>query len=146
MSGGWLLGLFAGGVRAGASLGAAMGRNVNAAVTDLWASRGSAIARGGVLGPGDPDPLPGVDYLNYRGLTPTRTLRPLEGLPFRLGRVVDPRRGPEFPIGLPLEVLNTHAVIIGPAGSGSNSGRIAPLHKISAGETTGARPRNGASG
>ncbi len=90
------------------------------------ASRG---ARRGYLAPGDPTPPPTAptDYLDYRGVATWRETSNLEGCAFGLGAFMDLRRGrPRGPIGLPGEVLNRHAVVIGPAGSGKTVGVLLP--------------------
>jgi type IV secretory pathway TraG/TraD family ATPase VirD4 len=47
-------------------------------------------------------------------------------MPFSLGRYLDVRKGPEYEIGLPIEVLYRHAAVIGPTGSGKTKSVIVP--------------------
>jgi hypothetical protein len=90
--------------------------------------RAAKIAASGVLAPGDPDPPPSgpTDYYDYRGVAMPRELKGLAGGPFSLGRVIDPRRGPTRDIGLPLEVLQRHAAVIGPTGGGKTKSVLVP--------------------
>jgi type IV secretory pathway TraG/TraD family ATPase VirD4 len=96
------------------------------------AARSRSAVRGGVLGPGDPPPPPGApDFYDYRGIATAREVafldqRSLGPGSFRLGALLDVRRGGQFPLGLPLDVLRRHAVVVGPAGSGKTAGVLVP--------------------
>ncbi len=114
----------------GAHAGARMGDSLNTAAAARAASRvGARQARRGYLAPGDPTPSPtvGTDYLDYRGTATWTELRNLEGEAFPLEAYVDlQRRQMRGPIGLPAPVLNRHAIVIGPAGSGKTAGLLIP--------------------
>ena len=81
-----------------------------------------------VLAPGDtaPPPVGTVDYYDYRGVATARELRELGGHAFSLGRALDPRAGPRQEIGLPFEVLQRHAAVVGPTGSGKTKSVLVP--------------------
>lgn len=104
----------------------ALGRAVGGQVESAIANRGAFAARSGILGPGDPSPPPNSgDIYDYRGLISARQLRNVAGaLP--LGYAIEPRRGPVSPIGVPAEVLEQHAAIIGPTGAGKTSSLVVP--------------------
>lgn len=95
---------------------------------EIALTRASRGPRRGVLSPGDPDPPPTAptDYYDYRGVARGSDLCQLEGAPFPLGRLVDPRRGHRFKLGLPFDVLRRHAAVIGPTGGGKTKGLIVP--------------------
>jgi type IV secretory pathway TraG/TraD family ATPase VirD4 len=85
---------------------------------------GSAAA-GGVIGPGDPAPPPGYDFLDYRGLADPRTLHLVtDGLP--LGELADVKRGGLGQVALPMDSVVRHACVIGPPGSGKTHSIIIP--------------------
>jgi len=95
-------------------------------------TRSLAAMASGVLAPGDPPPVPGgPDCLDYRGLATPGEIGVLDQRAhnttiFRGGVLVDPRRGPQAPVGLPADILRKHAAIIGPTGSGKTSGVVIP--------------------
>jgi type IV secretory pathway TraG/TraD family ATPase VirD4 len=95
-------------------------------------ARAQRAVADGVLGPGDAAPPPGVgDFYDYRGIASASEvshldLRGLGPSGFRLGWLVDPKRGAQFEVGLPFEALRRHAAVIGPAGSGKTAGAIIP--------------------
>ena len=86
----------------------------------------------GVLGPGDPSPVGGVgDYLDYRGVASLGEVANLGGHAYTLGAAVDPRswargRPQTRPIGVPLDILRRHALVVGPSGSGKTESIIVP--------------------
>lgn len=86
----------------------------------------------GVLGPGDPPPVAGGgSFLDYRGAADAREVGPLRSpggsAPFRLGRLVDIRRGAVTDeLAVPFPVLRRHACVIGPPGSGKTAGLLVP--------------------
>lgn len=88
--------------------------------------RGTRIARRGILGPGDPDPQPGFDYFDYRGVARPKDVAPHAGGPFRLGQVMHPRKGPQNPIGLHTDHLRKHAAVLGPSGAGKSTSIVVP--------------------
>lgn len=109
-------------VKAGARTGAAL----SSAASDHAASRG---ARRGILGPGDPPPMPsaGGSYYDYRGVLDLRKVpADLQRAEFPLGRYVHPAKGPRGPIALPEAVVALHVAVVGPAGSGKTHGVIVP--------------------
>ena len=122
---GWtILGGLAG---ATAKASASLATGITGAVHDGVSQRGRFAARSGVLGPGDADPPPhSGDFYDYRGLLPVKALSPLAGMPFRLGAALDVHKGPRFDIGLTSGVLERHAAIIGPTGSGKTSSLVIP--------------------
>lgn len=125
MGSGWRL---IGGLGAGAwKTSNAINRGLSGRVEAAVANRGLGAARSGVLGPGDADPPPHApDFFDYRGAATLRSLSHLRGLPFTLGSVIDPRRGPAGQIGLDERFLARHAAVIGPSGSGKTSSIIIP--------------------
>lgn len=107
------------------------------------AARGYAATRSGVVGPGDPPPAPGAQgFFDYRGIATAGEVafldqRSLGPTSFRLGALLDVRRGGQFPVGLPMDVLRRHAAIVGPAGSGKTAGVLVPwIHSALAGGGT----------
>jgi len=114
--------LTAGTARATSSFGRALSGQVETAI----ANRGAFAARTGILSPGDPPPPPNsADFYDYRGLATARPFRNLFG-PFPLGRLIEPRRGPGVSIGITADILEQHAAIIGPTGSGKTNSLIVP--------------------
>ena len=110
----------------GARTGANVGDSVAAKMALHAAGRG---ARRGYLAPGDPTPPPTAttDYLDYRGVATWPEAQNLDGGQFPLGTFSDLRKGrPRGPIGLPGEVINRHAVVVGPAGSGKTHSLLIP--------------------
>lgn len=111
----------------GARGGAQLGNRLGAAGSLHLDGRG---ARRGYLAPGDPTPPPTStsDYFDYRGLATWNEACNLEGCEFPLGTFTDLQRRarPRGPIGLPGTVLNRHAAVIGPAGSGKTAGILLP--------------------
>jgi type IV secretory pathway TraG/TraD family ATPase VirD4 len=88
-------------------------------------TRSTAAAAGGLIGPGDPAPPPGVDVLDYRGLADPRRLQLVNaGLP--LGELIDVKCGPLGPVALPIDTMVRHACVIGPPGSGKTHSIIVP--------------------
>lgn len=112
----------AGGARAGASLGDGLATQ--------WALHAAGRgARRGLLAPGDPTPPPTAptDYYDYRGVATWREAQPLENGQFPVGGFADlAKRKFRGPIGLPGQVLNRHAVVVGPAGSGKTHSLLIP--------------------
>src|SRR5947209_1936711 len=110
----------------GARGGARAGGSAATALALRAASRGP---RRGYLAPGDAarPPTGPTDYLDYRGVATWQEVRSLAGAEFGLGAFMDLRKGRRNgPIGLPAAVLNRHAVVIGPAGSGKTVGVLLP--------------------
>lgn len=116
---------------------ATKGATKHGATAGVLAKRSAGLRAGqaaaqGVLGPGDPAPPPGVgDFYDYRGLATDGEvahldMRVLGPAGFRLGWLLDPRRGPQFELGLPFDALRRHAAVVGPAGSGKTVGLIIP--------------------
>lgn len=90
--------------------------------------RDTRAASRGVVGPWDPPVPPGVSgYLDYSGLARPEDIGPVSN-DFPLGRYVVPKGQWEVgeAIGLPLNVLGSHAVVVAPTGSGKTSSIIAP--------------------
>jgi type IV secretory pathway TraG/TraD family ATPase VirD4 len=86
-------------------------------------------ARRGYLAPGDPTPPPTatMDYLDYRGVAAWPEAQNLDGEQFPIGAFADLKKGAfRGPIGLPGEVMNRHAVVVGPAGSGKTYSLLIP--------------------
>jgi len=116
----------------GASTRASRRAAMNA--SNAWAFRSSQRgARRGILGPGDPAPVPGgpVDYYDYRGVASPKEVANLAGLPFSIGTHIDPRRfgtarHRNTRLGLADELLERHAVVLGPSGSGKTEGVLVP--------------------
>jgi type IV secretory pathway TraG/TraD family ATPase VirD4 len=105
----------------------ATARATTTAVQNRQLRRGRSAAARGVLAPGDPAPPPGsADYFDYRGVAGAREVAGLQDGAFSLGRRLDPRRGPQEPIGLPEQVLHRHAAVIGPSGSGKTKSILLP--------------------
>ncbi len=110
----------------GARSGATLGDTVASRMEMYSAGRG---ARRGYLAPGDPTPPPTAttDYLDYRGVASWHEAQNLDGAQFPLGAFSDLRKGTSRgPIGLPGEVMNRHAVVVGPAGSGKTFSLLIP--------------------
>lgn len=107
--------------------GHAIGESLDTRVALHRASRG---ARRGFLGPGDPTPpgTAGGDYYDYRGVATWREARHLTGGEFPLGGFVDISSGVRVksPIGLPAPLLNRHAMVVGPTGSGKTYSLLVP--------------------
>lgn len=115
-----------GGARAGGRVGEQLGARAASAASLRAASKG---AKRGYLVPGDPTPPPTapMGYLDYRGIAEWQEVRMLEDGQFPIGMAADLRRGRfRGPIGLPGEVLNRHALVIGPAGSGKTYSVLLP--------------------
>jgi type IV secretory pathway TraG/TraD family ATPase VirD4 len=116
----------AGGARAGGRGGAVAGETL----ATKWALHQAAKgARRGYLAPGDPTPPPTAttDYLDYRGVAAWADAQNLDGGQFPVGAFADlSRRAFRGPIGLPGEVMNRHAVVVGPAGSGKTYSLLIP--------------------
>jgi type IV secretory pathway TraG/TraD family ATPase VirD4 len=113
---------FAAGGRTGASAGEALA----ARAAEHRAGRG---ARRGYLAPGDPAPPPTAttDYLDYRGIASWQEAQNLDDGQFPIGAFADLRKQAfRGPIGLPGEVINRHAVVVGPAGSGKTYSLLIP--------------------
>src|SRR3954452_20827309 len=103
-----------------------------------WFRAAAAVARGrpprrgsGVryLPPGAPPPPPmaSADYLDYRGAATWEDAAMLVDGDFPVGGFADLKRGKlQGPVGLPAILLNRHAVIVGPAGSGKTYSLIVP--------------------
>lgn len=113
-------------IGASARAGARASQSAGTAATLHSTGRG---ARRGYLAPGDPTPPPNAptDYLDYRGVATWQEARNLTQIDFPLGAFADLSRGKfRGPVGLPSPLLNRHAVVVGPAGSGKTSGIILP--------------------
>jgi type IV secretory pathway TraG/TraD family ATPase VirD4 len=123
---GWMSWLAQSYVHGVGSISRGVARGVNERTQRRVVGRGARAARNGVLGPADPDPPPGLDFYDYRGVARPRDVRHLINGPFRLGQVVDPHRGPQAPIGLTLEHLGRHAALLGMTGSGKTSSLVIP--------------------
>jgi type IV secretory pathway TraG/TraD family ATPase VirD4 len=115
-------------LRASRSVARSAGNAASAGSQQLAMRRAATAAAGGVLGPGDSDPPPAssVDFYDYRGVAVYRDIVTMSDGPFSLGRYLDPRKGPQKPLGLPLEVLMRHAAVIGPTGSGKTKSILVP--------------------
>jgi type IV secretory pathway TraG/TraD family ATPase VirD4 len=117
-------------VGGGARAGSRIGESLGAASSARAASRiGARQAGRGYLAPGDPTPSPTVstDYLDYRGTATWNEVKNLEAGEFPLGAFIDfQRRRLMGPIGLPADLLNRHAIVVGPAGSGKTAGLLIP--------------------
>ena len=112
--------------KVGARGGANLGDNLASKLAQHSAGRG---ARRGYLAPGDPTPPPTAttDYLDYRGIASWPEAQNLDGGQFPLGAFSDLSKGkPRGPIGLPAQVINRHAVVVGPAGSGKTFSLLIP--------------------
>ena len=107
--------------RVSANLGASAAQHIQI-------KRAARRAATGVIGPGDPPPPPNgpMDYYDYRGVATPRDARALRDKPFTLGRLLDPRRGARFSLGLSDSILEQHAVIVGPTGSGKTTSILVP--------------------
>jgi len=115
-----------GAAKAGMKAGNALGHAASNAASDYCAARG---ARRGILAPGDPPPPPsaGDSYYDFRGVLSLRKVPPeYQTAEFPLGRYIDPAKGPGRPIGLPANVLETHAAVVAPSGSGKTTSIIVP--------------------
>ena len=112
--------------KVGARTGASLGDSLATKVALHSAGRG---ARRGYLAPGDPTPPPTAttDYLDYRGAASWPEAQNLDGGQFPVGAFSDLAKGKfRGPIGLPGEVMNRHAVVVGPAGSGKTFSLLIP--------------------
>lgn len=119
--------MVSGGGRAGNRMGQGLGQAYQARRA---ANIGSREASRGWLAPGDPTPAPTVtaDYKDYRGTATASEMAALT-VPggFALGSFVDfQNQRITQPLSIPEEVMNRHALIVGPAGSGKTSGLIVP--------------------
>lgn len=115
-----------GGAKVGWRLGKAA-QNATAQSRLSGRARGAAGTR--YLAPGDAPPSPTVsaDYLDYRGIASWKEAANLAGGDFPVGYFADLRRGRyEGPAGLPAALLNRHALVVGPAGSGKTHSLIVP--------------------
>lgn len=113
-------------VGASARAGGQMSESMGTRLALRAAGRG---ARRGYLAPGDPTPPPTAttDYLDYRGIAAWPEASNLEAGQFPLGAFCDLRKGRfKGPIGLPGQVVNRHAVVVGPAGSGKTYSLLIP--------------------
>ncbi len=113
-------------VGVGAKTGVQLGDSMATRMVNHSAGRG---ARRGYLAPGDPTPPPTAttDYLDYRGVAAWQEAQNLDGGQFPLGAFCDLRKGKfRGPIGLPGHVINRHAVVVGPAGSGKTYSLLIP--------------------
>jgi type IV secretory pathway TraG/TraD family ATPase VirD4 len=113
-------------VGAGARGGATVGSGLAERLATHASGRG---ARRGYLAPGDPTPPPTAttDYLDYRGVASWPEAHNLDGGQFPLGAFTDLQKGrARGPIGLSGDVLNRHAVVVGPAGSGKTFSLLIP--------------------
>jgi type IV secretory pathway TraG/TraD family ATPase VirD4 len=114
------------GAKVGAKTGASLGDSLASKMALHSAGRG---ARRGYLAPGDPTPPPTAttDYLDYRGVASWPEAQNLDDGQFPLGAFSDLAKGKfRGPIGLPGEVINRHAVVVGPAGSGKTFSLLIP--------------------
>lgn len=105
---------------------ASAGETLASRAAEHRAGRG---ARRGFLAPGDPAPPPTAptDYLDYRGIASWPEARNLDDGQFPLGAFADlAKRAFRGPIGLPGQVINRHAVVVGPAGSGKTYSLLLP--------------------
>ncbi len=112
--------------KVGAKAGASLGDSLSSKMALHSAGRG---ARRGYLAPGDPTPPPtaGADYLDYRGVASWQEAQNLDDGQFPLGAFSDIAKGKvRGPIGLPGQVINRHAVVVGPAGSGKTYSLLIP--------------------
>ena len=116
----------AGGARAGGRGGALAGDTLATKFALHQAAKG---ARRGYLAPGDPTPPPTAttDYLDYRGVASWPEAQNLNDGQFPVGAFADlKKRTFRGPIGLPGQVMNRHAVVVGPAGSGKTYSLLIP--------------------
>lgn len=114
------------GARAGGRGGSVLGETLATRAALHRAGRG---ARRGYLAPGDPTPPPTgpMDYLDYRGLATWAEARNLDDGQFPLGGFADLAKDKfRGPVGLPGQLLNRHAVVVGPAGSGKTYSLLLP--------------------
>lgn len=126
MSGSWMYRAAGKAISGSAKAGARMGEGVSYGISN-W--RSSRSVRRGFLVPGDPPPPPNAptDYLDYRGVATRPEVGALTGAPFRIGRFVDLKRSClRDALGIPAALLNRHALIVGPAGSGKTHGLLIP--------------------
>jgi type IV secretory pathway TraG/TraD family ATPase VirD4 len=115
------------------ALGRATGRlsnriaqQITTATTRRSATPSARSRRLGILVPGDPPPV-GLrsTWMDYRGVVLPRAFSGFEGdLPF--GSVTHPHGSSATPVALPWQVLNMHAAIVGPAGSGKTTNLFVP--------------------
>lgn len=114
----------------GARAGNRLGQNLaEAHAAHRAANVGARQARRGWLAPGDATPAPtiAVDYLDYRGTATGPEVRNLAGEGFPTGAFIDFQRSRiADPINIPGPVMNLHALVVGPAGSGKTAGVIVP--------------------
>jgi type IV secretory pathway TraG/TraD family ATPase VirD4 len=118
--------MIGGGARSGSRLGQGLG---DATASRRAARVGARQAARGWLAPGDPTPAPtvGTDYLDYRGTATRAEVKMLEGQGFPIGAFVDfQHRRIDCQLAIPESVMNLHALVIGPAGSGKTAGIIVP--------------------
>jgi hypothetical protein len=118
--------MIGGSARAGGQLGQGFG---DAATARRAARVGAREAGRGWLAPGDPTPAPTIsaDYLDYRGTATHAEVKNLEGEGFPVGAFVDFQHSRIDPqLAIPESVMNLHALVIGPAGSGKTAGIIVP--------------------
>jgi type IV secretory pathway TraG/TraD family ATPase VirD4 len=105
---------------------------------DRWRAA-AAVTAWGLLGPGDPPPLPsdGDKVYDYRGITTPAAVQMLhaptpDGRLFPVGDVLEVRAppnfhpGPAFPVGVPARHLGSHAAIVGRSGSGKTRFVVVP--------------------
>ncbi|MDX6720556.1 MAG: hypothetical protein QOJ63_2810 [Solirubrobacteraceae bacterium] len=114
------------GAKVGARTGAWVGDSLASKMALHSAGKG---ARRGYLAPGDPTPPPTAttDYLDYRGVASWPEAQNLDDGQFPIGAFSDLSKGKfRGPIGLPGEVINRHAVVVGPAGSGKTYSLLIP--------------------
>jgi type IV secretory pathway TraG/TraD family ATPase VirD4 len=118
--------MIGGGARGGSKIGQGLGE---AHAAHRAANVGARQAARGWLAPGDPTPSPTVstDYLDYRGTATGPELQNISGDGFPAGAFVDFNRSRiGSPVTIPDSIMNLHALIIGPAGSGKTAGVIVP--------------------
>ena len=88
------------------------------------------VAKRGWLAPGDPIPPPGVDFLDYSGLTSSRSVMTAASSRMGpvLGGVIDLDSGlTHAPYRLEVEAFFQHLAVVAPPGKGKTYGVIAPL-------------------
>ena len=114
------------GAKVGAKTGANLGDSLATKMALHSAGRG---ARRGYLAPGDPTPPPTAttDYLDYRGVAAWPEAQNLADGQFPIGAFSDLSKGRfRGQVGLPAQVINRHAVVVGPAGSGKTYSLLIP--------------------
>lgn len=113
--------------RASQAVSRAGARAASVAADNRQVGKGLRAAARGVLAPGDPTPPPGSsDFYDYRGVAVARELSGLRNWTFPLGRLIHPRSGTQQEVGLPTEVLDRHAAVIGPTGAGKTKSVLIP--------------------